>query len=163
MQDSACDSDIDSFHRKLKILYERWEFFSHISIFSNFGMFFDHFRIQLRNIIFLNFQILVFKFFKIKNNVFIKNTDLRACPAVTRLTVHRRLQSVPWQSNGSDFSKSVHYYCVTWIFLKVSHEFEASSLILGLWEAVGSDIDRRQPLKKWNFDFLYICWNFEKF
>ena len=69
-------------------------------------------------------------------------------------------KSVTWQSNGSDFSKSVHYYCVTWILLKISHEFEASSLILSLWEAVVSDIDRRQLLKKWNVDFWYIFWKF---
>ena len=115
--------------------------------------------------------------FKIKNNLFINGTALRAPPAVTRLTVHRRLQVIPgdafwahmpssksvtWQSNGSDFSKPDHYYCVTWILLKVSHQLEAFSLILSLWEAVVSDIDRRQLLKRWNFDFWDSFWNYEK-
>ena len=72
-------------------------------------------------------------------------------------------KSVTWQSNGSDFSKSDHYYCVTWILLWVNHVLEVSSLILSLWEAVVSDIDRRQLLKKWNFDFWDIFWNQEKF
>ena len=71
-------------------------------------------------------------------------------------------KSGPWRSNGSDFSKSVHYYCVTWILLWVNHVLEVSSLILSLWEAVVSDIDRRQLLKKWNFDFWDIFWNYEK-
>ena len=65
-------------------------------------------------------------------------------------------KSVTWQSNGSDFSKSDHYYCLTWILLKVSQKLEASLLILRLWEAVVSDFDRRVVLKKWKIEFWDI-------
>ena len=162
MQDSPCDSDIDCTLTKFKISYECWDFFPQFSFFSNFGMFFEHLRIQIRDIFFSNFFIL-----EINKNWLINETAIRAPPAVTRLTVHRRYlsssKSGAWQSNGSDFSKSDHYYCVTWIFLKVSHDFEASSLILSLWEAVVSDFDHRVVLEKWNFDFWHSFWSFKKF
>ena len=62
MQDSRCDSDIDCTHRKLKILYECRDFFSQIFIFSNFWMFFEHFKPQIRDIYFFS------KIFKIWKN-----------------------------------------------------------------------------------------------
>ena len=71
-------------------------------------------------------------------------------------------KSVTWQSNGSDFSKSVDYYWRTGIWLWVNHVLEVSPLILSLWEAVVSDFDRRVVLKKWNFDFWDIFWNLEE-
>ena len=52
MQDSPCDSDMDCTWRKFKISYECWEIFSQFSFFSNFGMFFEHFPLQFRDIIF---------------------------------------------------------------------------------------------------------------
>ena len=91
MQDSSCDSDIDCTYRTLKVEIFFLIFFS----FSNFGMFFEHFRIQFRDIFFFEvFQFLFFKL-KIKNTIFINETALRAPPAVTRLTVHRRLRVIP--------------------------------------------------------------------
>ena len=91
MQDSRCDSDIDCNHRKLKISYERREFFSQIFIFSNFGMFLKQSRTYFRRDFFFS-KIFKISKFKIKNDLFINATALRAPPAVTRLTVHRRLQ-----------------------------------------------------------------------
>ena len=91
MQDSRCDSDIDCNHRKLKISYERREFFSQIFIFSNFGMFLKQSRTYFRRDFFFQ-KVLKFQKLKIKNDLFINATALRAPPAVTRLTVHRRLQ-----------------------------------------------------------------------
>ena len=91
MQDSRCDSDMDFNHRKLKISSERREFFSQIFIFSNFGMFVEHLKLQIRDILFFrNFE--KNQKFKIENDLFINATALRAPPAVTRLTVDRRLQ-----------------------------------------------------------------------
>ena len=94
MQDSRCDSDIDCNHRKLKISYERREFFSQIFIFSNFGMFLKQSRTYFRREFFFR-KFLKFQKFKIKNDLFINATALRAPPAVTRLTVHRRLHIIP--------------------------------------------------------------------
>ena len=94
MQDSRCDSDMNCNHRKLKISYERREFFSQIFIFSNFGMFLKQSRTYFRREFFcLKFS--KFQKFRIKNDLFINATALRAPPAVTRLTVHRRLQVIP--------------------------------------------------------------------
>ena len=176
MQDSQCDSDIDCSHRKLKISYELRESFSQIFIFSNFGMFFEHFKLQIRDIIFLFRKFEKSQRIKIKKYLFINANALRASPAVTRLTVHRRLytgvyafwahmpssKSITWQSNGSDFSKFDHYCCVTWLFLKLSHEFEGSSLILSLWEAVVSDFDCWQLLKKSKMILKIFFWNLEE-
>ena len=44
---------------------------------------------------FENFNFFSIFEFKIKSNQFINATALRASPAVTRLTVHRRLQVIP--------------------------------------------------------------------
>ena len=56
-------------------------------------MFFEHFQLQFRDIFFFeNFENFKFLKLQIKNIEFINATALRAPPAVTRLTVHRRLQ-----------------------------------------------------------------------
>ena len=94
MQDSPCDSDMYCICRKFKISYECRFFFAQISFFSNFGMFFEHFQLQFRDIIFFLkiYKIPKNQKIKFESNYFINATALRAPPAVTRLTVHRRLQ-----------------------------------------------------------------------
>ena len=94
MQDSPCDFNIECTYRKSKISYVCWECFSQISILLNFGMCFEHFRIQFRDefLFFESFENFKFSKIKIENNWFINATALRAPPAVTRLTVHRRPQ-----------------------------------------------------------------------
>ena len=94
MQDSPCNSDMVCAYRKLKMSYECRELFSQIFIFSNFGMFLKQNRTYFRRDIFFFRKFIFFPIFefKIKSNQFINATALRASPAVTRLTVHRRLQ-----------------------------------------------------------------------
>ena len=179
MQDSPCDSDMDCTWRKFKSSYECWENFSQFSFFSNFGMFFEHFPLQFRDIIFFFRKFSKIQIFKILNcKQFIYKRDCSTSPSggnqvdgsppapstgAYAFWAHMpSSKSITWQSNGSDFSKSEHYYCETWILPKVTHGLESSSLILSLWEAVVSDFDRRVFLKKWNFDFWDIFWNFQK-
>ena len=142
--------------------------------FLNFGMFFEHFKIQIRDIISF-FEI----FKKLKNlKRFIYERDCSTSPSggnqvdgsppapsntgAYAFLAHTSSKSITWQSNGSDFSKSVHYYWQTWILLWGTHMLEVSSLILSLWEAVVSELERRVVLKKWNFDFRDIFWNLEE-
>ena len=143
MQDSSCGSDINCTYRKLKISYECCD-----SFFSNFDFF--ELRHVFRTFNNSNSGYIFFRFFWIF-------VCLPPAPSNTGAYAFRAhmpsSRSVTWQSNGSDFSKSEHYYCVTWIFPNISHALETSSLILSLWEAVVSDFDRRVVLKKSNLIF----------
>ena len=93
MQDSRCDSDIDCTHRKLKILSECRDFFSQIFInFFELRAVFRTFQTSNSGYNFFSRNFEKSQKLKIDNDLFINATALRAPPAVTRLTVHRRLQ-----------------------------------------------------------------------
>ena len=72
----------------------RAEFFFSNFIFFELRDVFRTFENTISGYIFFRTFSIFFAKNKIKNNVFINETALRAPPAVTRLTVHRRLQVI---------------------------------------------------------------------
>ena len=81
-------SKVENLMWVLSIFFSNFDFFPTSECFSNiwefkFGIYF-----------FFDFNFFYSKF-KITKQIFINETALRAPPAVTRLTVHRRLQVIP--------------------------------------------------------------------